>query len=61
MKYVYFVEFVDGSVKRLESATRQNVYLMLKQPIVEIKNEPDNESIYCRTDHVLRIRERIQE
>lgn len=61
MKYVYFVEFVDGSMKRLESATRQNVYSMLNQSIIKIKNEPDNESIYCKTDHVLRIREKILE
>ena len=61
MKYIYVIEFLDGSVKRVEVDAQQNISLMLKQGLIEIKGGAASAGIYCTLERVRCISEKISQ
>lgn len=61
MKYIYVIEFLDGSVRRVEADAQQNISLMLKQGLIEIKGGTESAGIYCTLERVRCISEKISQ
>ena len=61
MKYIYVIEFMDGSVRKVETDTPQDIIRMLHQSLIAIKGNSGSTGIYCASGHVRCICEAIKE